>query len=103
MTSFLLSLFSGTFTQWFKSKQERDGISSLAKIERSKNAMAGYSDEFLLLVWAMPIVMIFTPYYEIASRGFDRLAILPDWYVGGFISISFAVFGIDKIFKWRGK
>ena len=64
--------------------------------------MSGYSDEFLLIVWSSPIIMIFTPWYEYAARGFDRLATLPDWYVGGFISITFAVFGIDKLFKWKG-
>lgn len=102
MTSFFLSLFAGTFKDWWATRQESDKLKAVASVERSKSAMAGWSDEYLLFVWSLPFIMVFTPWHDIASRGFERLATLPDWYVGGFISISFAVFGIDKIFKWRG-
>ena len=33
--------------------------------------------------------------------GFDYLEKLPEWYVGGFITVTFAVFGVDKLFAYK--
>ena len=102
MLNLLVSLVSGTFQTWLKDKQETDKLKTLAKIENSKGHLLGYSDEFLILVWSYPFIACFVPYlYPSAVKGFERLSTMPDWYIGGFISITFAVFGIDKLFRWK--
>lgn len=104
MIDFVLSLVTKNFNSWFSDFKETKKIKVQAGIERSKLHLSGYSDEFLLIVWSYPFVSLFipklTPYTVTA---FNNLSLLPDWYVGGFITISFSVFGIDKLFKWRLK
>ncbi len=102
MFNMLLSLMGGTFQTWLSNKQETDKLQKVAKIESSKAHLAGYSDEFLILVWSYPFVSMFIPaFQEHTALAFEKLLLLPDWYVGGFISITFAVFGIDKLFKFK--
>jgi len=103
MINLIISALTGTFQQWFSDKQETDKITKLARIENSKNQLSGYSDEFLILVWSYPFVSMFIPSLsDETAIAFGKLSALPDWYVGGFISITFAVFGIDKLFRWKG-
>lgn len=103
MINMILSMVTGTFTSWFTSKQEIDVAKAKAKAENVKSHLAGWSDEFLILVWSYPFVSMFVPSLRVdTALAFEKLSLLPDWYVGGFISITFAVFGIDKVFKWRG-
>lgn len=103
MINLLLSLITDTFADWFKNKQETDKLVKVARIERAKNHLSGYSDEFLILVWSYPFISLFIPALrQSTSDAFNHLSTLPDWYVAGFLSITFAVFGIDKLFKWRG-
>jgi len=103
MLNLIVSFFSGTFSEWFGNKQELDKLKSIAKIENSKNHLSGYSDEFLILVWSYPFVSMFIPATQQSTAlAFEKLALLPEWYVGGYISITFAVFGIDKLFRYKG-
>lgn len=102
MIDLILSLFGGTFKDWLSNKQETNKLKAIAKIENSKNQLSGYSDEFLILVWSYPFISMFVPSLsEQTATAFEKLVLLPDWYVGGFISITFAVFGIDKVFRWK--
>jgi len=103
MINLLLSMVTGTFKSWFDNKQETDKLKSIAKIENSKNHLSGYSDEFLILVWSYPFISMFIPATQQSTAlAFEKLALLPEWYVGGYISITFAVFGIDKLFRYKG-
>ena len=96
----IISAISG----FVSNRQEIGKAKAQAKIQRMQNGIPGYSDEFLILVWTAPLVMIFVPGLEsYAVNGFKNLSLLPDWYVGGFISITFATFGIDKVFAWKKK
>lgn len=100
MWSLLLNLAGGTFKSWLENKQEIDKAKSLARIESVKNGIPGYSDELLVLVWAYPFVAAFVPPLQPSvNAGFDFMGEMPEWYIGGFMTISFAVFGIDKLFK----
>jgi len=102
MFNMIASIFFGTFKDWFSSKQKLDEIKTKARLENSKNQLVGYSDEFLILVWSYPSISIFIPSLQAQTAlAFEKLALLPGWYVGGFISITFAVFGIDKLFRWK--
>lgn len=104
MVSFLLSLVGGTFKDWLSNKQASEQLKVKARIENSKNSLYGWSDEYLILIWSYPFISLFIPSLrQSTAEAFQQLSVLPDWYVGGFLSITFAVFGIDKLFKWRSK
>lgn len=106
MWSMVLSLLGGTFKDWLSNRNEIEKRKAVAKIENVSKGIAGYSDEYLVLVWSYPVVASFVPALQPSvSAGFEFMEAMPEWYVGGFITISFAVFGIDKLFKidWRRK
>lgn len=104
MTGFLLSLLGGTFKDWVSSKSKIAETTAIAKAQNAGKGIAGWSDEYLVVVWSYPTVSSFIPALRPSSAdGFAYLSTLPEWYIGGFITISFAVFGIDKLFKWKGK
>jgi hypothetical protein len=106
MWAMLLSLMGGTFKDWLSNKQEVEKAKAIARIEHVKNGIPGYSDEYLVLVWSYPFIAAFIPALQPSvEAGFEFMEAMPDWYVGGFITVSFAVFGIDKLFKvdWTRK
>lgn len=70
-----------------------------ARLERIRAQKGDFKDEFLLGIWSMPLLIAVSPWQEYSFEMFERLAKLPDWYMGGFVGISFAIFGVDKIFK----
>lgn len=102
ITSLITSLVSDLLKDWWGNRQKINKAKIEARIKNVSEGIPGYSDEFLILIWAAPFVLCFIPGSDVwIKNGFDNFSQLPDWYVGGFISISFAVFGIDKIFKWK--
>lgn len=87
---------------FMENRQEISKAKAQAKAARLQNGIPGYSDEFLIFIWSAPFVMNFIPFLQpYVVAGFENLQVLPDWYVGGFITITFAVFGIDKLFAWK--
>jgi len=104
MIPFLVSLAGGTLKDWVSSKSKINEAKEIAKAENAGKGISGWSDEYLVLVWSYPLIAAFVPALQPSvAAGFEYMSSLPEWYVGGFISISFAVFGIDKIFRWRSK
>ena len=104
MMSLLLNLVGGTFKDWVSHKSELEKRKAVARIENVSKGIPGYSDEFLIVVWSYPFVASFIPSLQPSvSAGFNFMATMPEWYVGGFVTVSFAVFGIDKLFKYKGK
>ena len=89
---------------FFQNKAKLSEAKTMARIENSNTLLSGWTDEYLVIVWSYPMVSLFIPGLEAHTvAGFEKLSSLPEWYVGGFISISFAVFGINKLFKYKGK
>lgn len=102
MNAFLLKSVASWVGGFFENRAEMAKAKTAAKIENVNAHLSGYSDEFLLIVWSYPFISVFVP----ALRGhtfsaFESMGLLPDWYIGGFVAISFSVFGIDKIFKFK--
>ena len=92
----------GGLKEWFTKKADIAERKAVARIENVSKGIPGYSDEYLVLVWSYPAVASFVPALQPSiTQGLAHFQQLPDWYVAGFISISFAVFGIDKLFRWR--
>lgn len=100
----LISAGLGLVTSFFQGRQKVSEAKAQAKIQRLTTGIPGYSDEFLVFIWSAPFVMVFIPgFSQYAKAGFDNLAQLPEWYVAGFMMITGAVFGIDKLLAWKGK
>ena len=98
----VISAVGGMIGNVLKNRQELSKATLEAKVARITNGIPGYSDEFLIFVWSMPTVMSFVPGLAVyAQKGFEIMNTYPDWYVGGFITLSFSVFGVDKLFAWR--
>ncbi|WP_018014104.1 hypothetical protein [Teredinibacter turnerae] len=104
MWGLVLNLVGGTFKDWVKSRSDLAEKKAVARIENVSKGIPGYSDEYLILVWSYPCVASFVPSLQPSvTAGFAFMDSMPEWYVAGFVTISFAVFGIDKLFKIRGK
>lgn len=102
MLSMVLSLVGGTFQNWLSGRQEIEQKKAVARIENVGKGIPGYSDEFLIFVWSYPSIACFVPFLEeSARRGIENFNAMPEWYQLGFITISMAVFGIDKVFRFK--
>tara|TARA_R110001599_G_scaffold287356_2_gene489916 strand:+ start:10058 stop:10384 length:327 start_codon:yes stop_codon:yes gene_type:complete len=98
----LLSEGVAGLRNWFGKKADISEKKELARIENVSRGIPGYSDEYLVLIWSYPAIASFIPYLQpVVAKGIENFSALPEWYVGGFITISFSVFGIDKIFRWK--
>lgn len=104
MWRLLLNIFGGTVGKWVESQSEIAETKARARAEAVRNGIPGWSDELLVLVWSYPAVACFVPFLsDSAQQGIANFSAMPDWYQIGFISITGAVFGIDKLIKIRGK
>jgi len=103
MTHFLLSLVGGTLKDWIASKNKIAEKSAETRAYAVRNGIAGWSDEFLVLVWSYPAIGSFIPYLQPhVADGMKAFNSLPEWYVYGFMSVTGAVFGLDKLIKFKG-
>tara|TARA_R110000737_G_C14623309_1_gene493982 strand:- start:435 stop:752 length:318 start_codon:yes stop_codon:yes gene_type:complete len=100
--SLIANLVGGTFSKYVTKKGEIAEKKAVARIENVSKGISGYSDEYLVLIWSYPVIASFVPSLQPSvEQGMNYLTTLPEWYIGGFMAISFAVFGIDKIFKFK--
>ncbi len=104
MLSFVLSLLGGTFKDWLSSKQEIDKAKAVARVEAVSKGIPGYSDEFLLAVLSWPFIAGFLPFewaQQSAANGMAHFAAMPEWYQLCFGTVVAAIFGIDKVFRFK--
>jgi hypothetical protein len=87
---------------FLENRQKVSAAKAELKVQRLTNGIPGYSDEFLIIIWSAPFILSFIPGLQgYAALGFEHLEKLPEWYVGGFITVTFAVFGVDKLFAYK--
>jgi len=84
--------------------QERRAQVSVAKheanLKRIEAQKGDWKDEFLIIIWSAPLMCAFIPpLQDNAFRAFEYMEKLPPWYMGGWVAISLAVFGVDKLMK----
>ncbi len=104
MTGLLVSLLGGTIKDWLQSRSEIATEKAKARARAVSEGIPGWSDEYLVFIWSFPFVACFVPGLDqIATAGIERFNDLPEWYQGGFFTVTAAVFGIDKLVKWKGK
>jgi len=71
-------------------------------LEQAKASAHSWKDEFLTVIFCVPLCMSFIPgCEEIVKNGFENLEKTPDWYrysLGIIISASFGLRGATKFF-----
>jgi hypothetical protein len=73
-----------------------------AKMMRIASQEGSWKDEYTLIIWSWPVVSMFIPIPYIQNMSFnalDKISSLPQWYLGGWVAISLAVMGADKLLK----
>jgi len=71
-------------------------------IEAVKNSGGSWKDEYLTILFSIPLLLCFIPFtVGYVERGFEALAMTPDWYkytLGIIVSASFGIKGATKMF-----
>lgn len=106
MMGLLVNLLAGTFGDWLKNGAKLEQTKAEARAKAVSQGIPGWSDNFLVLVWSYPAIAGFIPIESVqvaASNGMATFSDYPDWYIAGFMGITGAVFGIDKLLKFKGR
>ena len=73
-------------------------------LESMKGSQSSWKDEWLTIIFSIPLVMCFIPgMEEIVQNGFARLNELPEWYQYTLGVIVAASFGVRSATKFFGK
>lgn len=71
-------------------------------VTAQKNSGDSWKDEYLTILFSIPLLLCFLPFtVEYVERGFQALALTPEWYkytLGVIVSASFGIKGASKIF-----
>ena len=71
-------------------------------VAAQKNSSGSWKDEWLTILFSIPLLLCFLPFtVEYVERGFEALAMTPDWYkytLGVIVSASFGIKGATKMF-----
>ena len=72
-------------------------------LEAIKGAQNSWKDEWLCVLFSIPMIMAFIPGLEgVVARGFEQLEMMPDWYqysLGVIIAASFGIRSASKLFR----
>jgi hypothetical protein len=71
-------------------------------VTAQKNSGDSWKDEYLTILFSIPLLLCFLPFtVEYVERGFQALALTPEWYkytLGVIVSASFGIKGASKMF-----
>jgi len=66
--------------------------------ERTSLENAGWKDEFLLIVFSIPVIMCFIPGMDVyVSKGFDALDKTPQWFQWSYMVMVASSYGYKKL------
>ena len=68
----------------------------------SEGAQNSWKDEWLTILVSIPLILAFTGYEDVVTRGFEALDAMPDYYktaVGVVFAASFGIQSVTKMFK----
>tara|TARA_R100001460_G_scaffold3427_4_gene10418 strand:- start:2649 stop:3032 length:384 start_codon:yes stop_codon:yes gene_type:complete len=72
-------------------------------VEAVKGSKESWKDEYLTILFSIPLLLCFLPFtVDYVERGFEALALTPDWYkytLGVIVSASFGIKGASKMFN----
>ena len=73
-------------------------------LEMAKGSQSSWKDEWLTILFSIPLILAFTPGMEnIVRNGFQQLEQLPEWYQYSLGVIVAASFGVRSATKFFGK
>lgn len=100
----LMSILGGTFSRWVDAQSEIAEIEAKARADSVSNGIPGWSDNYLVVVVSFPFIAGFIPGLDqVAANGIANFEAMPEWYQGIFGTVVLAVFGLDKVIKWKQK
>ena len=126
----MLNLLIGPITQlagtWLDGKVEKSKAETNAKVakakaeavimerkatgeldwdlEMAKGSQSSWKDEWLTVLFSIPLVMAFIPgMEEVVANGFAQLNAMPEWYQYSLGVIVAASFGVRSATKFFGK
>jgi hypothetical protein len=67
-------------------------------LETVKNMANTYKDEFILIVFYLPVIMAFFGYSDEVLEGFKSLALMPDWFKIILVLLAVTISGMRNIF-----
>jgi len=98
----LIAPISKIVGTWQEKRAQVNDAKHEANLARIKDASSSWKDEILLLMWGYPVTAAFIPpLHENTVKAFEFIHDLPSWYVGGWLAISLAIFGVDKVAKFK--
>jgi len=108
----LISNLGGSYFE--RKKLEAEGKVKIARakaegeidwdIAQAKASEGSFKDEFLCIIFCIPLIMCFIPGFEgYAIRGFEILATMPEWYQAMFGVIVAASFGFRGATKFMDR
>lgn len=59
-----------------------------------QNMNKSWKDEYVLFLFSIPMILSFTPWSEIALRGFEIIGKMPEWYRYTFIGMVVVIYGM---------
>jgi len=75
-------------------------------LEMAKGSQSSWKDEWLTVLFSIPLVMAFIPgMEEVVANGFEQLNSMPEWYqysLGVIVAASFGVRSATRLFS-KGK
>ena len=73
-------------------------------LEMAKGSQSSWKDEWLTILFSIPLILAFTPGMEdIVRNGFQQLEQMPEWYQYSLGIIVAASFGVRSATKFFGK
>ena len=73
-------------------------------LEMAKGSQSSWKDEWLTVLFSIPLVMAFIPgMEEVVANGFEQLNAMPEWYQYSLGVIVAASFGVRSATKFFGK
>ena len=113
MITALISAVAGVAGSWVESKVETaKAKTAVAKrvaageqewnLEQAKNSSTSWKDEWLTILISIPLILAFTGYEDVVTRGFVALEAMPSYYqtaVGVVFAASFGVQKLTQMFK----
>ena len=108
MLPFLIPIIGSvvkTATGWFTHKQKMKEARQASELEWAKYmAQASgksWKDEYLTLVWTLPILLAIFGYVTPLERLLVILKEIPEWYTYLLLTITLASFGLSATGKWK--
>lgn len=101
----VLGLIAKPIVSWFKHKQDMQKARQDAELkwasEMAKASGKSWKDEYLTLVWTLPIVLGMFGYTEPLENLLIILKQIPEWYTYLLLVITLASFGLSITGRWK--